>query len=35
MGEMIPYLAFFVAGILIGLVMSRMVHGRWLWEPDG
>ncbi len=35
MDELIPLLAFFVAGILVGLVMGRMVHGRWLWEAEG
>ena len=34
MGELIPFLAFFVAGVLVGLVMSRVAHGRWLWESE-
>ena len=35
MGEMIPYLAFFVAGFFTCLVMGRMMYGRWLWEVEG
>jgi hypothetical protein len=35
MGELIPLLAFFVAGVFVGLVMSRVAHGRWLWEAEG
>jgi hypothetical protein len=35
MGELIPSLAFFVAGVFIGLVMARMAHGRWFWEAEG
>jgi len=34
MVELIPLLAFFVAGVFVGLVMARMVHGRWLWETE-
>ena len=34
MCEMISSLAFFVAGVFIGLVMGRMVHGCWLWEAE-
>ncbi len=35
MVELIPFLAFFVAGVFTGLVMARMAHGRWLWEAEG
>lgn len=34
MGEIIPFLAFFVAGVFVGLVMGRVVHGRWIWESE-
>jgi hypothetical protein len=34
MDELIPLLAFFVSGVFIGLVLSRMAHGRWLWEAE-
>ncbi len=30
----LTYFLGFVVGAFIGLIMGRMVHGRWLWEVE-